>query len=92
MKQLLFRLADIAHRDGYWSWANGNIGAYGQVVEWVQSAEPNFVNKKPELVWRGKLSIAPKLRRALLDVARGTMLKVAHIQPPWSIGKPADPW
>lgn len=33
---------------------------------------PSFVDKEPKLVWRGKLSFAPKLRRALLDVARGT--------------------
>ncbi|KAG2414165.1 hypothetical protein HFD88_003356 [Aspergillus terreus] len=52
-----------------------DVHASGQpvwVVERVQSAEPKFVDKEPKLVWRGKLRFAPKLRRALLDVARGT--------------------
>lgn len=30
----------------------------------------NFVDKYPQLVWRGKLSFAPKLRRGLLEAAR----------------------
>ncbi|GIJ99545.1 hypothetical protein Aspvir_001679 [Aspergillus viridinutans] len=58
---------------GYWSWAKSNIGPYGQVVERIMAAESKlkFVDKEQKLVWRGKLSFAPKLRRALLDVARG---------------------
>ncbi|GES63690.1 lipopolysaccharide-modifying protein [Aspergillus terreus] len=58
---------------GYWSWAKSHIGPYGQVVERIQAAESNldFMDKERKLVWRGKLSFAPKLRRALLDVARG---------------------
>ena len=58
---------------GYWSWAKTNIGPYGQVVQSIIDAESNlkFAGKEKKLVWRGKLSFAPKLRRALLDVARG---------------------
>ncbi|KAF9892682.1 hypothetical protein FE257_001084 [Aspergillus nanangensis] len=57
---------------GFWSWANSHIGPYGQVVERVLAAEPRLSDKHKKLVWRGKLSFAPKLRRTLLDVARGT--------------------
>jgi hypothetical protein len=58
---------------GYWSWAKSNIGPYGQVVERIITAEYGlkFADKEQKLVWRGKLSFAPKLRRALLDIARG---------------------
>ncbi|KKK25546.1 hypothetical protein AOCH_001369 [Aspergillus ochraceoroseus] len=68
---------------GYWAWAKSNIGPYGQVVERITNAESRvkFTDKEPKLVWRGKLSFAPKLRRALLDVARGK---------PWSDVKELD--
>ncbi|KAF7585733.1 hypothetical protein BBP40_010183 [Aspergillus hancockii] len=58
---------------GYWSWAKSNIGPYGQVVQSIIATESNlkFADKEQKLVWRGKLSFAPKLRRALLDIARG---------------------
>lgn len=58
---------------GYWSWAKSNIGPYGQVVQSIMAAESNmkFADKERKLVWRGKLSFAPKLRRTLLDIARG---------------------
>ncbi|OJK00121.1 hypothetical protein ASPACDRAFT_51941 [Aspergillus aculeatus ATCC 16872] len=44
---------------GYWAWENvqNSIGPYDQ--------------KKRQLVWRRKPSFAPKLRRALMDAARG---------------------
>ncbi|KAJ6136724.1 hypothetical protein N7497_012428 [Penicillium chrysogenum] len=68
---------------GYWSWDKSNIGPYGQVVQSVMAAESNlkFADKEQKLVWRGKLSFAPKLRRALLDIARGK---------PWSDVKELD--
>ncbi|RHZ52986.1 uncharacterized protein CDV56_102424 [Aspergillus thermomutatus] len=68
---------------GYWSWAKSNIGPYGQVVERVMAAESElrFADKQQKIVWRGKLSFAPKLRRALLDIARGE---------PWSDVKELD--
>ncbi|OQE42317.1 hypothetical protein PENCOP_c004G03981 [Penicillium coprophilum] len=57
---------------GYWSWAKSDIGPHGQVVQSIMAAESNlnFADKEQKLVWRGKLSFAPKLRRALLDIAR----------------------
>jgi hypothetical protein len=58
---------------GYCSWAKSNISPYGQVVQSIMAAESNlrFADKEQKLVWRGKLSFAPKLRRMLLDNARG---------------------
>ncbi|MGI4812604.1 MAG: glycosyl transferase family 90 [Janthinobacterium lividum] len=62
---------------GLWAWdqANNPIGPYSEIVEAVEnleSEEVDFREKEMKLVWRGKLSFAPKLRRALLEVARGT--------------------
>lgn len=63
---------------GYWAWdniigdSNNEIGPFDEVVEKVLVVERNlpFEKKEQKLVWRGKLSFAPKLRRALLDQAR----------------------
>ncbi|EME81599.1 uncharacterized protein MYCFIDRAFT_32648 [Pseudocercospora fijiensis CIRAD86] len=63
---------------GYWAWdnmigkMNNEIGPYDEVVDKALARERDitFRDKVPELVWRGKLSFAPKLRRALLDAAR----------------------
>ena len=71
----LFLMPDF----GYWAWdnmikdANNEIGPYDDVVEKALVVERDlpFEKKEPKLVWRGKLSFAPKLRRALLDQARG---------------------
>nr|OQO25545.1 hypothetical protein B0A51_06864 [Rachicladosporium sp. CCFEE 5018] len=70
----LFLMPDF----GYWAWdniidgKNNEIGAYEDVVEKVRDLESEleFSHKEDKLVWRGKLSFAPKLRRALLNVAR----------------------
>nr|OQO23612.1 hypothetical protein B0A51_08069 [Rachicladosporium sp. CCFEE 5018] len=70
----LFLMPDF----GYWAWdnvidgKNNEIGAYEDVVEKVRDLESelDFSQKEDKLVWRGKLSFAPKLRRALLNVAR----------------------
>ena len=64
---------------GYWAWdniigdSNNQIGAYDEVVERAVELEEDlrFDQKRSKLVWRGKLSFAPKLRRALLEQARG---------------------
>lgn len=59
---------------GFWAWEHWKkgIGPFSQAVERVVDTEKqlSFRDKKPELLWRGKLSFAPKLRRALLDTAR----------------------
>lgn len=59
---------------GYWAWGHlsNSIGPYNQAVNRVVATESSlpFANKEKKLVWRGKLSFAPKLRRALMDVAR----------------------
>lgn len=51
---------------------NNQIGTYDEVVTSALSLESSlpFAQKDPRLVWRGKLSFAPKLRRALLDASR----------------------
>lgn len=66
---------------GYWAWDNmiadnnNELGPYDEVVEKARVVEERqkgaHEDKVPKLVWRGKLSFAPKLRRALLDESRG---------------------
>ncbi|EME42839.1 hypothetical protein DOTSEDRAFT_44943 [Dothistroma septosporum NZE10] len=64
---------------GLWAWDNiikgGNheIGPYDEVVEKALEVEKSnpFADKISQLVWRGKLSFAPKLRRGLLNASRG---------------------
>lgn len=63
---------------GFWAWDNvmfsqiNEIGSYDEVVSNALHVEKtmDFSAKKPKLIWRGKLSFAPKLRRALLDQSR----------------------
>ncbi|CAK4019079.1 glycosyl transferase family 90-domain-containing [Lecanosticta acicola] len=63
---------------GFWAWdniiegQNNEIGPYDEVVSQALAVEQDlpFAAKSPQLVWRGKLSFAPKLRRALLDISR----------------------
>lgn len=61
---------------GFWAWENvqNSIGPYSQVVENILDHEReglSWAQKERKLVWRGKPSFSPKMRRALLDVARG---------------------
>ena len=60
---------------GFWAWENkyNKIGPYDQVASRIVAREQEvpWEEKKPQLVWRGKLSFAPKLRRGLLDATRG---------------------
>jgi len=49
------------------------IGALDEIAEEAiqrESIEP-WDQKQEKLVWRGKLTMAPKLRRALVDAAKG---------------------
>ncbi|PYH69369.1 DUF821 domain protein [Aspergillus vadensis CBS 113365] len=57
---------------GFWSWdhIDTQIGPYDEVVKHVEEHELPWDEKENKLVWRGKLSFAPKLRRALLEIAR----------------------
>lgn len=74
-EESLFLMPDF----GFWAWdnmigdKNNEIGSYDGVVEKVKEVEDGvaFADKQKKLVWRGKLSFAPKLRRTLLDVCRG---------------------
>ncbi|KAL2851075.1 glycosyl transferase family 90-domain-containing protein [Aspergillus pseudoustus] len=59
---------------GFWTWehAHTEIGPYDAVVEDAVSYDAlPWAEKRQQLVWRGKPSFAPKLRRALLDKTRG---------------------
>ena len=64
---------------GFWAWdniiggKNNGIGPYDEVVDKALVVEDglDFGQKQAKLVWRGKLSFAPKLRRALLYASRG---------------------
>ncbi|KAJ5775113.1 uncharacterized protein N7511_000124 [Penicillium nucicola] len=57
----------------FWAWDNPKnyIGPYDQVVDRIQRFDIPWEEKRPQLVWRGKPSFAPKLRRALMEAARG---------------------
>ncbi|KAB8262073.1 endoplasmic reticulum-resident kdel protein [Aspergillus pseudonomiae] len=57
---------------GFWSWGHidSRIGPYDEVVKHVEKNELPWDEKEDKLVWRGKLSFAPKLRRTLLEIAR----------------------
>ncbi|PGH17670.1 hypothetical protein AJ79_01032 [Helicocarpus griseus UAMH5409] len=58
---------------GLWAWGNpaSGIGPYDQVVKHIEMHDnDSWSSKIPKLIWRGKLSFAPKLRRALLEKAR----------------------
>ncbi|KAL6235524.1 hypothetical protein BDW75DRAFT_209287 [Aspergillus navahoensis] len=59
---------------GYWAWdhLHTTIGPYDQVVEQAEGYDHiPWKDKQQQLVWRGKPSFAPKLRRALMDATRG---------------------
>lgn len=57
----------------FWSWGHlsNDIGPYTQAVDKILATESKtlFPEKERKLVWRGKLSFAPKLHRALLETA-----------------------
>ncbi|EER25372.1 hypothetical protein CPC735_064720 [Coccidioides posadasii C735 delta SOWgp] len=61
---------------GFWAWGNpsSNIGPYDQVVETIERIDSEdrmpWSSKTQKLLWRGKLSFSPKLRRGLLEAAR----------------------
>jgi len=58
---------------GFWSWDMPALGTLDEVAqEAVQrEAVESWDQKIEKLVWRGKITFAPKLRRALLDAAKG---------------------
>lgn len=56
----------------FWAWDNPQnyIGPFDQVVDRIKHIDMPWDEKRPQLVWRGKPSFAPKLRRALIEAAR----------------------
>ncbi|KAF2747472.1 hypothetical protein M011DRAFT_467553 [Sporormia fimetaria CBS 119925] len=58
---------------GFWSWDMPELGSFSEVAaEAIHSeAVQPWERKIEKLVWRGKVTYAPKLRHALLDAARG---------------------
>jgi hypothetical protein len=56
----------------FWAWDNPQnyIGPFDQVVDRIKRMDVPWDEKRPQLVWRGKPSFAPKLRRALIEAAR----------------------
>ncbi|ORY11507.1 glycosyl transferase family 90-domain-containing protein [Clohesyomyces aquaticus] len=58
---------------GFWSWDVPQIGTYSEVAAEAVERESweSWNDKQEKLVWRGKVTMAPKLRHALLDAARG---------------------
>ncbi|KAL4915636.1 glycosyl transferase family 90-domain-containing protein [Aspergillus aurantiobrunneus] len=68
---------------GYWAWDHLRtaIGPYDEVVQAAAGYDMPWEEKQQQLVWRGKLSFAPKLRRALMDATRDR---------PWADVQPVD--
>ncbi|MCJ1474035.1 hypothetical protein MMC13_002693 [Lambiella insularis] len=60
---------------GFWSWNLEGIGPFSQVASGIAARDTDpdeqWSKKIPKLVWRGKPSFNFKLRRALLNAARG---------------------
>jgi hypothetical protein len=57
---------------GFWSWDMPSLGTLDEVATEAilrESVEP-WDQKMEKLVWRGKITFAPKLRRALIDAAK----------------------
>ncbi|KAF2271042.1 hypothetical protein CC78DRAFT_527994 [Lojkania enalia] len=58
---------------GFWSWEMPQIGTFSEVAAEAierEAIEP-WDQKQEKLVWRGKINFAPKLRRSLIEAARG---------------------
>jgi hypothetical protein len=58
---------------GFWSWDMPALGTLDEVAKEAierETVEP-WSQKMEKLVWRGKITFAPKLRRALLDASKG---------------------
>ena len=57
---------------GFWSWNVEGIGPFGQVVSDIaeKDVDSHWEKKQKKLIWRGKLSFAPRLRRALVQMAK----------------------
>lgn len=57
---------------GFWSWDLEDMGTLDDVSEQVirDEAITGWEGKIQKLMWRGKLQMLPRLRRALLDAAR----------------------
>ena len=56
----------------FWSWGSHEIGSYDEVLEKALHVEEDleFAAKEAKLVWRGRMSFNPKLRRALVNHSR----------------------
>jgi hypothetical protein len=58
---------------GWWSWDMPQLGTFSEVADGVVEREKHerWEQKQDKLVWRGKITYAPKLRRAFVDAASG---------------------
>lgn len=58
---------------GFWAWDMPSLGTFGEVLDEAvarEAIEP-WDSKQEKLVWRGKITYAPKLRHALVDASAG---------------------
>lgn len=57
----------------YWSWNFVKIPSWNEMVRKIDEVNEKiaFSQKKPQAVWRGKISSAPKIRQKLVDVSKG---------------------
>ena len=66
---------------GFWAWDSiifgqiNELGSYDEIVDNALRVEKDlaFPEKKQKLIWRGKLGLVPKLRRALLNQSKGQL-------------------
>jgi hypothetical protein len=87
--QKLWLMPDFA----FWSWRVKGTGPLSSVVAELvdkEASEPHM-EKEQKLFWRGRLSASPKLRRGLVDAARGKPWSdVRALQMPGSAHTPAQ--
>ncbi|KAF2202909.1 hypothetical protein GQ43DRAFT_470479 [Delitschia confertaspora ATCC 74209] len=58
---------------GFWTWDVPQLGTFSEVREQAieRESKESWDQKIEKLVWRGKVTMAPKLRRALLEASNG---------------------
>lgn len=55
---------------GLWAWPDVGMRSYSELQTLIADSEPEFVDKKPQLVWRGSVSVgSADVRTALLSAS-----------------------
>ena len=57
---------------GLWAWPDVGMRSYGELQTLIRDSEVEFVDKKPQLVWRGAVNVGSRdVRDSLLRVTEG---------------------